>query len=120
MYTIRLMNCAFFARHGALEEEARLGQRFYVDAVLSVEAPAALEGDDLAATVHYGEAFALIEEIVTGTRRNLIEALANDVAKALCERFSVIVRAEITVRKPAVPIAGVLDFAETTVAWPRD
>jgi dihydroneopterin aldolase len=36
MYVIRLKNCAFFARHGVLDEEETLGQRFY-DAALTVE-----------------------------------------------------------------------------------
>jgi dihydropteroate synthase len=31
-----MKNCAFFARHGVLDEEETLGQRFYVDAVLDV------------------------------------------------------------------------------------
>src|SRR5260221_427720 len=46
MYVIRLKNCAFFARHGVLDEEEALGQRFYVDAVLSVEPGRALVDDD--------------------------------------------------------------------------
>ena len=37
MYVIRMKNCAFFARHGVHDEEERLGQRFYVDAVLTVD-----------------------------------------------------------------------------------
>jgi len=45
MYVIRLKNCAFFARHGVLDEEEALGQRFYVDAVLSVEPGRALVDD---------------------------------------------------------------------------
>ena len=37
MYVIAMKNCAFFARHGVHDEEETLGQRFYVDAVLSVD-----------------------------------------------------------------------------------
>lgn len=118
MYTIRMKNCAFFARHGLLDEEERLGQRFYVDAVLTVEPERALQEDDIAGTVDYGEAFKLIEKIVTGQRRFLIEALAVDVAKALTARFPIVSRAEITVRKPNAPVAGVLDHVEVTVSWP--
>lgn len=118
IYTIRLKNCAFFAHHGVLEEEARLGQRFFVDAVLQVEAGEALEADSIEGTVHYGIAFGVIEDIVTRTRRALIETLALDIAKALCQRFPQIQTAEITVRKPSAPVPGVLDHAEVTVCWP--
>ena len=43
MYVIRMKNCAFFARHGVLDEEEALGQRFYVDAELTVEPSRPLE-----------------------------------------------------------------------------
>ncbi len=119
MYLIRMKNCAFFARHGVLDEEERLGQRFYVDALLSVDPGDGLETDSIEATVDYGVAFKVIENIVTGKRRFLIEALALEVAKALCERFPQIKRSEITVRKPNAPVAGVLDHVEVTVVWPE-
>lgn len=118
-YTITLKNCAFFARHGLHDEEEKLGQRFYVDAVLAVEPHESLEADAMAATVDYGAAFAVIERIVTGQRRFLIEALALEVGKALAATFPQIARAEITVRKPNAPVPGVLDHVEVTVAWPQ-
>ncbi|MDE1158535.1 MAG: dihydroneopterin aldolase [Neorhizobium sp.] len=114
-YTIALKNCVFFARHGVLGEEMALGQRFFVDVTMTVAAPEALESDDVAQTVHYGEAYALVEEIVTRTRRNLIETLAKDIGKALCAWSPQIRRVEIAVRKPSVPIAGILDYAEVRV-----
>lgn len=119
MYVIRMKNCAFFARHGVLDEEERLGQRFYVDAELEVRADSALESDAIGSTVDYGVVFVEIEKIVTGKRRFLIEALALDVAQALCSKFPQIARAEITVRKPNAPVPGVLDYVEVTVAWPQ-
>jgi dihydroneopterin aldolase len=108
MYVIRMKNCAFFARHGVLDEEETLGQRFYVDAELTVEPSQPLEEDSIAGTVDYGVAFDVIEKIVTGKRRLLIEA-----------RFQQIRQAEITIRKPNAPVRGVLDHVEVSVVWPR-
>jgi 7,8-dihydroneopterin aldolase/epimerase/oxygenase len=119
MYLIRMKNCAFFARHGVHDEEEMLGQRFYVDALLAVEPGTALDDDAIEATVDYGVAFGVIEKIVTGRRRFLIEALALDVAKALTARYPQIRRAEITIRKPNAPVPGVLDHVEVTVTWPQ-
>jgi len=119
IYVIRLKNCAFFAHHGVHDEEKRLGQRFYVDAELEVDGGDAVAKDSIAGTVDYGEAFAVIEQVVTGRRRFLIEALALDAAKSLCDRFPQIVRAEITVRKPNAPVNGVIDHVEVSVAWPQ-
>ena len=119
MYSIRIKNCAVFARHGVFDAEESLGQRFYVDALLSVDPGNALESDSIEGTVDYGVAFSVIEKIVTGERRFLIEALALKVARALCANYPQIKRAEITIRKPNAPVRGVLDHVEVTVVWPQ-
>lgn len=119
MYIIRLKNCAFFAHHGVFEEEEALGQRFYVDAELEVRSSEAIDRDLVEDTVDYAAAFLEIEKLVSGRRRFLIEALAFDIAKALCSRFRQIETARITVRKPNAPVRGVLDHVEVTVAWPQ-
>ncbi|GIL00810.1 MAG: 7,8-dihydroneopterin aldolase [Alphaproteobacteria bacterium] len=118
-YRMSLKNCAFFARHGVYSEEEALGQRFFVDATLTVEAGEALRRDDIGATVDYGRAFAVIERVVTGTRCYLIEALALSVAEALIDKFAAIRRAEITIRKPNAPVKGILDHIEVTVVHDR-
>lgn len=117
-YRIALKNCAFFARHGLFSEEEALGQRFLVDAVLWVEGMEALEQDSIDGTVDYGEAFKIVERIIMGKRRYLIEALALEVAMAVCSEFEPVRRAEITIRKPNAPVNGVLDHVEVTVTYP--
>ncbi|MBD9372578.1 dihydroneopterin aldolase [Rhizobium sp. ARZ01] len=114
-YTITLKNCAFFARHGLHDAEEFLGQRFFVDAELEVTPSKPLADDLIESTVDYGVAFKEIEAIVTGRRRFLIEALAQEIATALCARFPQISRAKIAVRKPNAPVAGVLDYVQVTV-----
>lgn len=117
-YQITLKNCAFFAHHGVYEEETRLGQRFFVDATLTIRPDAPLSQDQIGDTVHYGEAFAVIERIVTGQNLYLIEALALEIGKGLCAEFPQIIDTTITVRKPNAPVPGILDHVEVTVAWP--
>lgn len=114
-YTILLKNCSFFARHGLLEQEEVLGQRFFVDAEMEVEAGDALTTDCIDNTVDYGVAFKVIEQAVVGQRRYLIEALANDIALALRSRYPQIVRVKISVRKPSAPVPGILDYAQVCV-----
>ena len=116
-YSIFMKNCAFFARHGVFEEEAFLGQRFFVDARMDIEADQPLENDELTGTVDYGAAFSVIENVVLGKRRYLIEALADDIARALCERFPQIRRVEIALRKPNAPVPGILEYVEVNVEY---
>lgn len=119
-YRITLQNCAFFARHGIYSEEEALGQRFFVDATLTVDGGTSLENDDLDGTADYGAVFRLIERIVLGKRRYLIEALALDVAKEICREFTMVKEAEITIRKPNAPVQGVLDHVAVTVCHPEN
>lgn len=118
-YTITLKNCAFFARHGYFAQEEFLGQRFFVDAEFDVDAGSSFGSDSLENTVDYGAAFTVIEEVVTQTRRRLIETLALDIATALLDRFAPIVRVRIHVRKPSAPIQGILDYAQVSVEQSR-
>ncbi|MEM8541465.1 MAG: dihydroneopterin aldolase [Pseudomonadota bacterium] len=115
MYEIRMKNCAFFARHGVYDQEEFLGQRFYVDAILLVDAGNALENDSIEGTVDYGRAFQVIEKIIAGERRYLIEAIALEIGRALCDEYAQIKQADITVRKPNAPVPGVLDYVEVRV-----
>lgn len=120
IYEIALKNCAFFARHGVYTEEEVLGQRFFVDAFLAVDGGDSLKNDDIDGTVDYGKAFLVIEKIITGKRKFLIEALALEVGKALCKEFPMVLEAQITVRKPNAPVPGVLDYVEVSIVWPQD
>jgi len=119
IYTITLRNCAFFAHHGVYSEEESLGQRFFVDAVLTVEGGNSLANDDLEGTVDYGQAFKAIEKIVKGKRKYLIESLALEIGKSLCKKFRMIQSASITIRKPNAPVRGVLENIEVTVVHPQ-
>ncbi len=118
-YVIKLQNCAFFARHGVYSEEEKLGQRFFVDAKLTVECGNGLANDDIEGTVDYGAVFSLIEKIVTGTRRYLIEALALDISREVFKNFENVELVSITIRKPNAPVQGILDHVEVTIDQSR-
>lgn len=112
---IRLRNCSFFGRHGVLESEADLGQRFFVDIDMEVLPTRPLAEDDLASTVDYGAVFELVRRVVETERFALIEALADCIGRSLIADFAPVRRVTVTVRKPSAPIAGILDYAEVSV-----
>ena len=116
-YRIGLKNCVFFARHGVFQEEAQLGQSFYVDVDMDVDVTDALTTDDYENTVDYGAVHSAVEKIVTQQRFNLIEALAHHIGEKLCAQFPSIRRVVVTIRKPSAPIPGVFDHAEVIVEY---
>lgn len=110
---VRLVNAVFYARHGVHEEEHRLGGRYEVDAELFFDSTAAVETDDLAKTIDYSQAYAIISEVMTGGEpAALIETLAYRVATRLMEELVVAEKVTVKVRKRVVPLGGLCDYAE--------
>lgn len=111
---ILLTDMQFLGRHGCSEEERQHSQPFIVDAELYVDLSKSGKSDDINDTVDYVQVFKEVERIVTGQPRNLIEAVAEDIAKTLLEKFSLIDSVKLTIRKPKPPV--VLSFAGAAVS----
>lgn len=109
MDKIKMKNLQFYGYHGLLSEENKLGQRFNVDAELIVDLKRAGESDKMEDSIHYGYAFETIQEVVEGEAKNLIEAVAEEIANKLLSRFDLLQACQITVIKPDPPIRGHYD-----------
>lgn len=103
--------------HGVFEKERRSGQPFFVDLVLHMDLRPAGATDDLTRTVHYGEVAEMVREIIIGTRFQLIEALAEEIARSLLETFPAVAVLEVTVHKPKAPID--VTFSDVAVSIVR-
>lgn len=106
---IELKRLGFFAFHGVTGEEARLGQRFYVDVVLELDNRLRFDADDLGQTVNYAEIYAGVEAAFTGRRFQLIEAAAEAIAAAVLEGFPLVSGLSVRVEKPSVPVDCLCD-----------
>ncbi len=115
MDKIELCGLRFFAYHGVLDEEAKQGQNFSVDATLVLDT--SFCEDDLSRTVDYGAVASELYRLGTTTRFQLLEALANHMAEQILWKFPRIARIEITVHKPEAPIP--LSFADVCVSVAR-
>jgi dihydroneopterin aldolase len=113
---IALTGLRVFGRHGVYEHERADGQHFIVDATLYLSTAAAAASDDVADTVHYGEAAERIAAIVEGEPVSLLETLAQRIADVLLAYEGVRMVA-VTVHKPQAPIAR--EFADVSVSIRR-
>lgn len=93
-----------FAHHGVREEERARGQRFVVDVALDLDLRPAAASDDLDHTVDYSELTRRVAETVRGGPWDLLETVADRVARACLEDDRVVV-AEVAVHKPEVSLA---------------
>ena len=101
---IQIKNLEVFARHGVLPEENRLGQKFQVNATLYLSTREAGLKDDLKKTIHYGEVSRFITNYMTGHTFRLIEAAAEQMARAILLEFPAMekIRLEIEIGRAHV------------------
>ena len=99
MITIRVRDLRLSARHGVHAHEKENAQEFVFDVELDVGARGT--SDRLDETVDYREISRVVGTVSDARSYDLIEALANDVAAALYERFAPDA-VRVTVTKPAV------------------
>ena len=105
-------------RHGVLPEERRDGQEFVVDAALELDVRAAAATDDLTRTVHYGELARALADVVRGEPVDLLETLAERLAR-VCVADPRVQAAEVSVHKPAAPIPETFGDVAVTVRRTR-
>jgi dihydroneopterin aldolase len=117
MDSINLIGIKAFGYHGVLKDERTHGQDFLVDAILHLDLKTASEGDDLAATVNYADAVDVIVEEVRGEPVDLIERLAERIAKRLKGDFPLINQVTVTVHKPHAPVDA--EFKDISVTITR-
>ena len=116
---IILHNMVFRGRHGVHPAERELGQRFEVDVELGLELTRAMVSDALRDSVDYSRAFALVREEVEEHQYQLIEGLAGAIVRRLMAELP-IVSVLVRVRKPQVPIHGVLSYAAVEIYRRRE
>jgi len=108
-----LSNMRFDGRHGVLEFERERAQPFEVDVELMLDVRPAGLSDDVSRTADYRAAFEIVRSVIEGPSRNLVEALAEEIAGQLLAEYAPvgIEEALVRVRKPAVALPGRLDWS---------
>ena len=104
---IKSLEC--FGFHGVLEEEKKLGQKFVISAKLNLDVSKAVETDACENTVNYSEVCHMISDIVRDTNYNLIESLADRIAREILIAFPLVDSIYVKVEKPWAPIKLGLD-----------
>jgi dihydroneopterin aldolase len=115
---ILIAGMRFFGYHGALAAERERGQEFVVDVEVEADLRAAGRSDDLADTVDYRPIYAAAREVVEGPARQLLEAVAEEIAARVL-RLDGVQAVTVRVRKPAVRLPGPLDHAAVEITRRR-
>ena len=104
---IILKDLGFYGYHGVFAEEAKLGQRFFIDLELGVDLSAPAATDRLSTGISYAEIYDVVKSAFETRRMKLLEALAQNIVDAIFQAFQGVEWIVIRVRKPEAPIAMV-------------
>jgi dihydroneopterin aldolase len=116
---IVLVGMAFEARHGVNDWEKTQAQRFEVDVELFLATRRAGTSDDLDQTVDYREVYAAVRRVIEGPPVDLIETLAESIARDALSANRRARKVIVRVRKPDVQLGGPLAFAGAEVVRRR-
>jgi 7,8-dihydroneopterin aldolase/epimerase/oxygenase len=111
---IILHNMVFRGRHGARPAERELGQRFEIDVELGLDLDRALASDALQDTVDYSQAYAIVREEAEEHQYQLIEGLAGAIVRRVMAELTV-TSVLVRVRKPQVPLNGILSYTAVEI-----
>lgn len=109
---ITLTGLEVFAHHGVFGFERDQGQLFRVDVEIAVDLAGA--GDQLGRTVHYGELADAVRSAVANDPVDLIETVAERVARVALG-FAGVHAAKVTIHKPDAPIDAVFSDVSVTI-----
>ena len=116
---IVLAGMAFEARHGVNDWEKTQAQRFEVDVELRVGTRRAGASDELAQTVDYREVYEAVRRILDGPPMDLIETLAESIARDILAAHDRVRKVVVRIRKPDVQLGGPLDYAGVEIVRGR-
>lgn len=117
MDKIILTGISVFGHHGCGAEEQEHGQIFKVDVTLNLDLSKSGKTDNISETVDYAQVLFIVENIVAGTPRKLIETVAEEIADTLLKRFSLIESLKIVLHKPDAPLP--IKYADAAVEITR-
>ncbi len=116
---IRIDELQIKAYHGVYEDEKESGQNFYVNAILYADTRKAGLKDELEESTDYARVCSLIRAVMLKESYDLIETVAENIAKEVLLAFPLIKAVDIEVRKPEAPVP--MEFKSISVkiyrAW---
>lgn len=107
--TIFIKGLLMHARHGVMEHEAEVGQRFVIDLELFIDLANSSRTDKLADTVSYSDVVTSASQAFKGQNYYLLERAAGAVADAVLRDFAKVEAVKVTIHKPHAPIAAIFD-----------
>ena len=120
MIEIALHKLHFYAFHGCLPQERKVGGEYTIDVRLTLpDASTAIEEDDLNGTVNYADVYEVVREEMEQPS-NLLEHICGRINHRLLKDFSLISAVTLTLTKVNPPIGAACSGASVTLTTKRE
>ncbi len=116
MDTISVKDITVFAYHGVMDEENVVGQKFVISADIGLDTSIAGDNDDIEESVDYVHVCNIIKSYAENNTFNLIETLAEGLAKCLLLEYTNICSVDIEVKKPWAPVHIPIDTVSVKIS----
>jgi dihydroneopterin aldolase len=107
--SIFITGLVIHARHGVMEHETEVGQRFVIDLELFTDLSDSSRTDRLADTVSYSNVVTTATAAFKNANYKLLERAAGAVADAILGAFPRVSAIKVTVHKPHAPIPAIFE-----------
>lgn len=114
---IKLDEMRFFAHHGVMGQERRVGNWFVVNLSIRVDVVASTISDAIEDTLHYGDIYEMVREEMR-VPSNLIEHVAGRIHRRIHESYPQVISVSTSVSKMNPPIGA--DMRSATVVISDD
>ena len=107
---IRLNKMKFYAFHGVMEQEQKVGNTYMIDLKLYADLSKASETDNLDDTINYAEIYNIVKAEMEIPSK-LLEHVAGRILRKIKTAFSGIEKVEICLAKERPPMGGEVESA---------
>ena len=115
-FRIKLSGLRFYAFHGVLPQEQKVGNEFIVNVAVSIPFDNAILDDQLEATISYADIYDIVAEEMSHARK-LLETVAATISIRLKEKWPRISNGTISICKSTPPIAGITGNSEVEIIF---
>ena len=105
-----IKNLELFAYHGVNPEEKSMGQKFIVEAKISMDLSEAGETDSLETGINYAKLCHELQDVFTHTKHNLIERAATVLCDYILTSYDQVTEVDLILKKPWAPIHLPIDY----------
>jgi dihydroneopterin aldolase len=116
MGKILISGMEFFAFHGHYPEEKLAGNKFSVDLTMWSDTSIAEKSDNLDDAINYQVAYAIVKDVLSNTKSNLLEHIANNILDAIYTEFSSLEKAKVLIKKLHPAMGGQIEFVAVEIS----